>query len=157
MITLQRFALLSEDLCPACRAKLGIILKANGLLREEELGFVFKAPPAAVLTIETANEIGCALHRLIKEHKWPRRKVLNQLHHQTDLCIDRGLLLREADGEVLDFHENYLDQTFGEDGHYGWISSFANAAKRGLKKAPSKRLYERLARLQVVLRALGHL
>lgn len=118
--------------------------------------FVIKRPEAVILTKEVAQEIGLALYKLIYKKGCPRRKVVNRLHHEVDVRIDEGLLLREADFSLIDFTEDYLDEAFTDDPSYRWLSAFAKRCdERGVRQAPEADLYERFARLDLAMRALG--
>lgn len=116
---------------------------------------VYRAPQAVILDAEYARDIGIALLYVQRKMRWPRRKLVNRLHNGVDVRIDEGLILRDTDSSVIDFHDDYLDETLKNDPSFRWVSSFASACERQLKNAPRASMYERLSRLDLALRAVG--
>ncbi|MEM6758170.1 MAG: hypothetical protein AAF601_01690 [Pseudomonadota bacterium] len=136
--------------CPYCQN-----LIDEKSVAQEEPGFQLLAPEATVLQIAYAEGIGNAIARLLWEQKWPRRKVLNRLHHRVDIKIDQGLQLLTSDFNIIDFHDEYLHETMPKEPTDKWLLDFALQCERGLSKAPAKRLYTRLARFDLALRSAG--
>lgn len=136
--------------CPFCRN-----LIDHKSVPQEEPGFQLLAPEATVLEKEYAEGIGHAIGHLLWVEKWPRRKLLNKLHHRVDMKIDQGLQLLTCDFERIDFHEDYLDETMPKEPTHKWLLEFARGCQRGRNKAPAKHLYRRLSRLDLALRSTG--
>ncbi|MEM6549834.1 MAG: hypothetical protein AAF713_19100 [Pseudomonadota bacterium] len=152
-------------LCPTCGQALqvsgqsgGPVAPTGGGLGSDDVpGSVLKALLAVILTRGWARSIGLALYQLVYVRGIPRAKLVDWLHHQVDLQIDQGLMiLREVDFSVMDFHDDYLDEIFGDDPSFYWVSSFAKRCQEHvLKRWPRSTLYERLARLDLALRAVS--
>ena len=136
--------------CPFCRN-----LIDHRSVPQEEPGFQLLAPEATVLEKDYAEGIGRAIGHLLWVKKWPRRKLLNNLHHLVDVKIDQGLQLLTCDFDRIDFHDSYLDETMPKEPTHKWLLDYARLCQHGLKKAPSNRLYDRLARIDLALRSAG--
>ena len=136
--------------CPFCRN-----LIDHRSVPQEEPGFQILAPDVTVMTEAYAEGIGHAIGHLLWVEKWPRRKLLNRLHHRVDVKIDQGLQLFTADFDVIDFHDSYLDETMPKEPTHKWLLDFARQCERGLSRAPSDDLYDRLSRIDLCLRSAG--
>ena len=96
--------------------------------------------------------------RLISELNLSRRSVIDELQHRLDCykhaggkvvekSIDKTMSAKEEK-----IHEDYLEEVFGDDAGFKWLSDFPKKCKLyGLKQKPSKAIQKRLQRLHLAL------
>ncbi|TLP43448.1 hypothetical protein FDK21_18020 [Cohaesibacter sp. CAU 1516] len=97
-----------------------------------------------------AEAVGCLLYDL----GLSRRSIIDELQSRLDYFVYAGGTIVDMMGKEIVIHEDYLEEVFGDDPGYKWLSDFPRKCKlHGLKQAPSKDLQKRLQRLHVALKA----
>lgn len=111
---------------------------------------VIKVPKEGVFDIpQIAEAVGIALYEL----GWPRRKVLNRLQLRLEYYLDAGGVYLDENGEPIAVDENTIEERFGNDPGFKWLSEFPKQCKEtGLTNSPSVKVQRRLQILDLALR-----
>lgn len=110
---------------------------------------VIARAPIVIRDVRVATTIGETIFAL----GWPRRAIADRLQTRLDYFLDHGGRYLTRDMEPLAIHEDSIEETFGDDPLYTWLSSFPKRChEKRLERMPAERLAPRLTMLDLALR-----